>query len=268
MVNQKPPLVCIESNGFPEGWYRAVKECMSRGALIERLYGKSVMTRSIISLIGINNPLSEPLLHPGSPTKELHLQEYCKQFERDYNWKGQGFEYSYVDRLTNYPITEIASRNDGYFKVPRKPYTESIDQIKIIRDKIADRIKKGGACLVSNRDQAITWAPERDAFVAEDQPCLQRVQIFVYSFPQGNKQGTGEFHLDWRSRDLFGAWNSNLIAITLFLKKEIFGPNNIEIIRCVDRCSSGHIYQGDWESAMKVRAPSVNLYTSKLTYEE
>ena len=154
----------------------------------------------------------------------------------------------------------------------RKHYTKSIDQIKVIKDNICERIKKGGECLVSNRDQAITWVPERDAFVNEDQPCFQRVQFFVYSFPEVREDtiipGKGEFHVSWRSRDLYAAWNSNMVALTLFFRKEIFDPNNIKIIRCVDFCNSMHIYEGDWQAAEKVKSPNVNLYTSKLVYEE
>lgn len=272
MSNQIPPTVHIIANGFPDAWYQAVKECVDNGVLIKREYGKPVNTKAIISLIEVNNPLQEPMLHPSFPTKELHLGEYVKQFDRGYDWKTQGFEYSYIDRLVNYPTTDIYSRDDGYFKVERKPYTKSIDQIKVIRDKMSERIKKGGECLVSNREQAITWAPERDLFVKEDQPCLQRVQFFIYSFPsiEGDTiiPGKGEFHVSWRSRDLYAAWNSNLIALTSFFKKEVFDPNNIKIIRCVDFSNSLHIYQGDWESAKNVKPPSVNLYASRLSYEE
>lgn len=272
MSNFLPPTVHIVANGFPEAWYQSVKECMKSGALIKREYGKPVNTKCIISLIEINNPLKGQLLHQDFPTKELHLGEYIKQFERGYDWKKQGFEYNYVDRLINYPTTEISSRDDGYFKVPRKPYTKSIDQISVIRDKICKRIKKGGGCLVSNRDQAVTWVVERDLFVEEDQPCLQRVQFFIYSFPEiiGDKviPGKGELHVTWRSRDLYGAWNSNMAALTLFFKKEVFEPNNIEIIRCIDFCSSLHIYEGDWNVANMVRPPNVNLYASRLIYEE
>lgn len=272
MVNQIPPIVNIQAVGLPEAWYKAVKECMKNGALKKRFYGKPVNTKDIISLIEVQDPLREPILHQDFPTRELHLQEYIKQFERGYNWKRQGFEYNYVDRLINYPVTEILSRPDGYFKVNGRPLTNSIDQIKAIKDKIADRIKKGGECLVSNRDQAITWAPERDSFVNEDQPCLQRIQIFMYSFPVINEDqiipGKGEFHVSWRSRDLYAAWNSNMIALALFLKKEIFDPNNIKIIRCVDFSNSLHIYEGDWEAAERVKPPVVNLYTSSLTYDD
>lgn len=272
MSNQEPPTVHIIANGFPDSWYKAIRECLKYGTLIKRDYGKPVNTKGVISLIEINNPLQEPMLHPDFPTKELHLREYIKQFERGYDWKGQGFEYNYIDRLINYPTTEISSRDDGYFKVLRDPITKSIDQIQIIKERISDKIKQGGECLVSNRDLAITWAPERDLFVNEDQPCLQSIQIFIYSFPSVNGDiivpGRGEFHVTWRSRDLYGAWNSNLVAITLFLKKEIFEPNNIKIIRVIDICRSLHIYEGDWEAANKVKPPIVNLYEMKLAYEE
>ena len=59
-----------------------------------------------------------------------------------------------------------------------------------------------------------------------------------------------------------------MVALTLFFRKEIFDPNNIKIIRCVDFCNSMHIYEGDWQAAEKVKSPNVNLYTSKLVYEE
>jgi thymidylate synthase len=80
--------------------------------------------------------------------------------------------------------------------------------------------------------------------------------------------GKGEFHVSWRSRDLYAAWNSNMIALALFFKKEVFEPNNIKIIRCVDFSNSLHIYEGDWEVANKVKPPNVNLYVSRLIYEE
>lgn len=257
--NQIPPTVKIDARGLPDAWYKAIKECLKQGALKRREYG---LTKDMISLIEISDPLQEPLLHPDFPTKELHLREYIKQFERGYDWKGQGHEYNYVDRLINYPRTDLNSDNTGYYKYKERLSTNTIDQIKEIREKIADSFGKGKGkgkedCIVSNRHQAVTWVVERDSFVNEDQPCLQRVQIFVYSFPEGDgdkvKFGKGEFVLSWRSRDLYAAWNSNMIAMTHFLKKEIFDPNNIRIVRIVDFSSSLHIYESDWDAAGKVR---------------
>ena len=161
---------------------------------------------------------------------------------------------------------EYNSKDDNLF----------IDQLKVIRENIAKRIEKGGDCLVSNRDQVITWIPDRDMFVNEDQPCLQRLQFFVYKYPLMEnkipvgikrdwdekelmvKKGKAEFHVTWRSRDLFAAWNSNMVALTKMLNKEVFEPNNLELIRVVDFCNSNHIYEGDWESAKNVKQIAVN----------
>ena len=265
MPNKVPPLVSIQAHGLPDAWYKAIKECIKHGAINVRDYGKSIRTKVIVSTIEIGNPLLEPMLHEDFPTKEMHLQEYLKQWERGYDWKKQGFEYNYMARLIGYPRTDLDSDDSGYYKYKAKHCCErTIDQIKIVREKIADRIAKGGDCLVSNRDQIITWVPERDLFIDEDQPCMQRIQVFVYSYPKMDGDilipGKGEFHVDWRSRDLYGAWNSNMVGLTLMLKREIFDPNNIRIIRCVDRCSSLHLYQGDWEAAEKVKPVAIFVH--------
>ncbi len=260
MLNKAPPVVAIQAHGLPDAWYKAIKECMKHGAINTRFYGKPVRTKVITSTIEIGNPLCVPMLHPDFPTKELHLQEYLKQWERGYDWKKQGFEYNYMARLIGYPVTDLNSDRSGYYKYRQihDSYDNVIDQIKIVREKIAMRIanSKDGECYVSNRDQIVTWVAERDLLVDEDQPCMQRIQIFIYSYPKMDGdiliQGKGEFHVDWRSRDLFGAWNSNMIGLVLMLKREIFDHNNIKMIRCVDHCSSGHIYESDWDAADKI----------------
>lgn len=260
MTNKVPPPVLIQAHGLPDAYYKAIRECLKYGAIDTRLYGKPVRTKVIVSTIEIGNPLCQPMLHEDFPTRELHLQEYLKQWERGYDWKKQGFEYNYMARLIGYPRTDITSDSSGYYKVKRL-CENTIDQIKVVRENIEHRISKtgnSGECYVSNRDQIITWVPERDLFVEEDQPCMQRIQIFIYSYPRIDDNdilihGKGEFHVDWRSRDLYSAWNSNMIGLVLMLKREIFDPNNIKIVRCIDRCSSLHLYEADWEAAEKVK---------------
>ncbi len=263
-----PPTECIQAIGLPDAYYKLVKICLTGGAIKKRFYGKPVNTYDIISLTEINHPLLEPMLHKDFPTKELHLKEYEKQWERGYDWKKQGFEYNYMNRLINYPVTPDFG-NLLYNEYYHKSGTEDsyfIDQLKVIKENIAKRIEKGGECLVSNRDQVITWIPSRDMFVDEDQPCLQRLQFFVYEYPEDiyhgrdsdgdiieYKNGKAEFHVTWRSRDLFGAWNSNMIALIKMINKEIFEPNDLELIRVVDFCDSLHIYKADWEQAKMVK---------------
>lgn len=264
-----PPIINTSAIGLPDAYYKLIKDCLKHGALKRRFYGKPVNTLDIISLTEINHPLLEPMLHKQFPTREFHLKEYEKQWERDYNWIKQGFEYNYMDRLTKYPVSPEFGNlldNEHYHK---SGISDSyfIDQLKVIKEKISARIEKGGECLISNRDQVITWIPDRDMFVNEDQPCLQRLQFFVYEYPKDNIlyecydephygepfKGKAEFHVSWRSRDLYSAWNSNMIALINMLKKEIFDPNNLELVRVVDFCNSLHIYEGDWESAKLVK---------------
>lgn len=254
-----PPTVNVSAIGLADAWQKLVKICLNEGAYKKRFYGKPVNTLDIISLTEIRYPTLEPMLHPQFPTKELHLAEYKKQWERDYDWRKQGFEYSYMDRLTKYPSP------------PNKEH-ELVDQLGVIKERIAERIEKGDECLVSNRDQAITWRPSIDLFKKEDQPCLQRIQFFVHQYPvecEGNSRGIvrvgkGEIHVTWRSRDLYAAWNSNLIGLIGMVQREVFTPNNIELVRVVDFCNSNHIYEGDWASASLVKPIAINpMYANR-----
>ncbi len=269
-----PPIKHIIANGLPDAYYKLVSTCLKEGAIKKRFYGKPVNTYDIVSLTEINHPELEPMLHPNFPTKELHLAEYIKQWDRNYDWRKQGFEYNYMDRLIKYPIVNNLNSfsepkeyeaNDYYHKSGQREF-EFIDQLKVIRENIANRISKGGDCLISNRDQVITWIPDRDMFVSEDQPCLQRIQFFIYSYPfyhvspsvnytghEHTIKGKAEFHAEWRSRDGYAAWNSNMVGLITMLNNEIFKPNNLELIRVIDFCNSFHIYEGDWESATKVK---------------
>lgn len=267
-----PPLINISGIGLADCWQQLVQKCMKEGMLKRRFYGKPVNTYDIVSMTEIKNPLIEPMLHPSFPTKALHCAEYEKQWERGYDWKKQGFEYNYMDRLTGYPQANTLTITDSLYYNQGLAFNElednplnSIDQLKVLREKISNRISKGGECLVSNRDEAITWIPDRDLFVSEDQPCLQRLQVFVYEYPSFIKtmvskddthlwsKGKAEFHCMWRSRDLFTAWNSNMIGLIHMMKKEIFEPNNLELVRVVDFCNSLHVYESDWEAASKIK---------------
>lgn len=215
-----PPTNLIQAAGLADAWAQAVNFVMKNGMEIKTEYGP--LSKDICSVIEIHEPFLEPMLHPQFPTKELHVKEYLKQWERGYDWKKQGFEYNYMDRLINYP-----SRN------------KDVDQLKAIKELLPQG--------VSRRRQAITWIPERDLFVKEDQPCLQR--LWVRDIGDGN----AEMHCMWRSRDLYAAWNSNMVGLLTMIKREVLEPNNLKLVKVVDFCNSLHIYEADWEVASKVK---------------
>lgn len=220
MVMKYPPTNLIQAVGLADAWAQAVNFVIKHGMEIKTEYGP--MSKDICSVIEIREPYLEPMLHPQFPTKELHVKEYLKQWERGYDWKKQGFEYNYMDRLINYP-----SRN------------KDVDQLKAIRELLPQG--------VSRRRQAITWIPERDLFVKEDQPCLQRLWVR----PLG--EGNAEMHCMWRSRDLYAAWNSNMVGLLTMVKRELLEPNNLKLVKVVDFCNALHIYEADWDEAAKVK---------------
>ena len=251
-----PPSIFIRAVTLPDAWAQAIEDIMKKGMIIETQYGST--SRDVCSMIEITHPYESPMLHPDFPTKELHAQEYIKQWLRDYDWIGQGFEYNYMDRLVHYPKGRLECDSDHIMAMYKKGkskegryYNNSPDKDSNFIDQIAeirDKINKG----VSRRLQAITWHPDRDLFVKEDQPCLQR--LWLRNLGDGN----AELHAMWRSRDAYAAWNSNMLGLLTMVDREILEPNKIRLVKVIDFCNSLHIYEADWEAALKVRKLPLN----------
>lgn len=230
-----PPNIFIEEYTLASAWAKAVKEVMKNGIVLPSEYGPK--TKDVCSTIVVKFPYEEPILHPQFPTKSGHLLEYIKQFDRDYDWEKQGFKYTYMDRLTSYPY----HYEDEYAE---DSYEAHMDQFTEMRLQLLQKP-------ITRRAQIITWVPEIDQKDNEP-PCLQRVWMRKLS------DTTVEMHCDWRSRDLFAAWNSNYVAILAMIKNEILIPCNLRMVKLVDFCDSLHIYEGNWEEASKVMPAIVN----------
>lgn len=82
--------------------------------------------------------------------------------------------------------------------------------------------------------------------------CLQRIWIRYL----GNNEV--EVHMNWRSRDLYTAWQANIVAIIDMLNREVIRPNNCRIVRLVEFIDSLHIYDSDYAAAQGVKLVSVN----------
>ncbi len=251
-----PPTIFIQARGLPDAWGQAVNKIMKEGMIIGTQYG--TRSKDVCSIIEILSPESIPLLHPQFPTKELHTAEYVKQWERGYEWIAQGFEYNYMDRLIHNPKPRLecddniitlqqkaGKKTEPYYNHSPNPEDNFVDQITRIREELP----KG----VSRRLQATTWIPERDLFVKEDQPCLQR--LWFRNLGDNNV----EMHCMWRSRDCYAAWNSNMVGLLTMVKREILEPNELDLVKIIDFCNSLHIYEADWEAAAQVKRVAVNL---------
>ncbi|MEA1945419.1 MAG: hypothetical protein U9N07_08870, partial [Euryarchaeota archaeon] len=160
-------------------------------------------------------------LHPQFPFR--HIDHYCKEFTREYLSEyikkpdQERFSYLYFERLVMY---------------------EDLDQIRLLRERLALQKETG---ITSNRDQAITWQPRTDLGSASP-PCLQRI---VIRYLGGDNV---DVHLTWRSRDLYTAWQVNIIAIIDMLNREVIRPNQCRIVKLIDYSDSLHIYESDREA--------------------
>jgi len=227
----------IEERNFHNAWAKAIHAVLRKGA--DLVIGGGDERKPIkdscmlISMTGnAIKQIEARELHPQFPFRRV--EEYCNEFTRpflaEYSSKpvNERFSYLYFERLAQYEAA---------------PGSNSSDQIKILKDALADQIKEN---MTSNRFQAITWYVPSD-IQQSSPPCLQRIQI---RYIPENKV---DVHLTWRSRDLFTAWQPNIVCITEMLNREVITPNNCRIVRIIDYSDSLHIYARDLEDAKKVK---------------
>jgi hypothetical protein len=232
----------IEERNFHNAWVKAIHAVLRNGA--DLVIGGSDERKPIrdscmlISMTGTAiKQIEARELHPQYPFRRI--EEYCNEFTRpflaEYSSKpaNERFSYLYFERLAQYEAA---------------PGSNHSDQIALLKNALADQIKQN---ITSNRSQAITWYVPSD-IKRSSPPCLQRLQIRY--IPENNV----DVHLTWRSRDLFTAWQSNIICIIEMLNREVIKPNNCRIVRIIDYSDSLHLYARDIEDAKKVKFVPVN----------
>jgi len=222
-------MLCIEDKDFNNAWARAVRAALRTG--VDMVIGNQIepkpikdLSNVVIELTGnAIKQIENREIHPKFPFRLI--DQYCDEFTPEFQEKFMDadvetlkFTYTYYDRLTR--------RAD-------------VDQLRILRDGLSNQIISGVA---SNRNQATTWIPGIDAGHPAS-PCLQRIWV------RHIKNHDVEVHLSWRSRDLFTAWQANIIAIVDMLNRDVIRPNNCKIVRFVDSSNSLHIYNSDAKAA-------------------
>ena len=237
-------MIAITDKNFHNAWARAVRIVLREGT--DMIIGSVEEPKKIRDACGVIeltgdaiNQIENREIHPQFPFTLIN--EYCEEFTPKFQTKYMNsdnelsnFEYTYFDRLVNYPS--------------RLPTQVNINQLIKLRKYLELDIKNN---LSSNRNQAITWKPYND-IGHRASPCLQRIWVRYL----GNKDV--EVHLTWRSRDLFTAYQVNIIAIIDMLNREVIRPNNCRIVKLVDFCNSLHIYDGDRTAADKVKLTIVS----------
>lgn len=229
-----PQTILIKETNFSNAWARAVRYVLRDGVQI--IIGDVTEPKPIrdicatIELTGdAIGQIEDRELHPLFPFR--HIDPYCEEFTRDYltdymeKPEQEIFSYLYFERLACYG-NRYASR----------------DQIRTLKRLLAGQIDTD---IGSNRNQAITWYVNDD-LGHPSPPCLQRIWIRYVG-----EHGV-EVHMDWRSRDLFTAWQANLISLVDMLNREVIHPNGCRIVKIVDHIDSLHIYESDVAAAEDV----------------
>jgi len=226
-----PPTILIEDTDFSSAWARAVRTVLRQG--VPLTIGDATEPKPILDVCATVS-LTENAIKQ-IENREIHLQypfvhidQYCEEFTRDYldayikKPEKERFTYLYFDRLARYG---------------------RIDQLEHLCSGLAAQIDTN---ITSNRDPAVTWNIGSD-IDSDASPCLQRIQV---RYLGGHDV---EVHLDWRSRDLYTAWQSNIIALVDMLNREVIRPDGCKIVKLVDHSSSLHIYKSDVAAAKDVK---------------
>lgn len=213
-----PEFVKIDETDFNNAYARLVNNCLMFG--MEQKYGnvhRIDITGATVLTGNAIKQIENREVHPMFPTKGKHLDEYCNEFTEEYFQKEktdmQEFEYTYYQRLRNY-------LHVMYNNIRTKP-------------------------VFNNQIEMITWIPDIDS-IADSPPCLQRIWIRTLS------GDTCEVHITWRSRDLYGAWMSNIVGVIYMVNKYVL-KGDFKIVRIVDFCDSLHIYSTDIENAKRIK---------------
>lgn len=246
-MKNKVAVFLIKENNFHNAWAKAVQAVLKEG--VDRVIGglneKGEIEEKPIKdarvLIWLTDKAIQQIeaqeIHPQFPFQ--NVGEYCKEFTieflEEYRRKPdrEKFSYLYLERLVHFSRLEMG---------------QMINQIKRLKFLLAEQIKDK---ITSNRCQAITWQPETDLGISSP-PCLQRIQVRYL----GDREV--DIDLNWRSRDLFNAWQANIIAIIGILNREIIKPSNCSIVSISDYSVSLHIYKGDIGQAKEIKLVPVS----------
>lgn len=236
-------MIVIDDTNFHNAYARAVRQVLRNGTTLKigtKEEPKQILdTPAIIELKGnAIVQIEDRELHPQFPFRfvDQYCEEFTYEFQKKYlnaNKDTLKFSYTYFDRLVNYMT---------------KPGI--VNQLEELNNCLRIQTQTNNP---SNRCQAITWQPFRDCR-AGSPPCLQRLWI---RYAGDNKVSV---HFHWRSRDLYTAWQANLIALIDMLNSEVIRPNQCKIHNIVDFNDSLHIYTSDMDAATKVKLVPQNPF--------
>lgn len=192
----------------------------------------------IREIIGVNERIDNPYNNSMLNINHKQFAEAVKRgaFDiKDYPIKGEAL-FDYVTSLDD--EHQIYLDDDGFIYT----YSERLQNYQG-RNQLTDIVNRLKQDSGSNRAVAVTFNPFLDNERA-DIPCLQLIQALV----RNDKLILSVY---FRSNDLYGAFPSNMMFLT-YLGMKIANELDVKFDYIDYHCSSLHIYETDYEQALKV----------------
>ena len=181
-----------------------------------------------------------------NPYKDSMLNINHKQFAeavkkgafniKGYPIKGEAL-YDYVTSLDQLDKIVLVDENSFIYTYPERLQNYQG------RNQLIDIVNRLQQDIGSNRAVAVTFNPFVDNEY-DDIPCLQLIQALV----RNDKLILSVY---FRSNDLYGAFPSNMMFLT-YLGMKIAKELDVKFDYIDYHCSSLHIYETDYEQALKV----------------
>ena len=183
----------------------------------------------------IDNPYKDSMLN-------INYKQFAEAVKRgafdikDYPIKGEAL-YDYVTSLDQLDKIILLDENSFIYT-----YSERLQNYQG-RNQLIDIVERLKQDMGSNRAVAVTFNPFIDNERA-DIPCLQLIQALV-------RDDKLILSVYFRSNDLYGAFPSNMMFLT-YLGMKIADEIGVKFDYIDYHCSSLHIYETDYQQALKV----------------
>ena len=231
-----PTTTLIADHDFHNAWARGIRHVLHNGVPLtigDETEIKPIRDACILFELTGNaiKQIENHELHYQFPFQ--HINPYCEEFTREYQAEydkreeADKFTYTYFDRFVNY---------------------FNFDQLKYMDRDLCDQKAEG---ISSNRNQITTWHPHED-MGSSAAPCLQSIWVRYLGHHEV------EVHWHFRSRDLYTAWQANVVALLDMINREVVRPNHCKVVKLVDYCDSAHIYESDLTAATYVNLVATN----------
>lgn len=219
-------------NFFEKVWKELLNEVIYNGKYTYKDDSK------IKEVIGVHKQIKNPYSNSIINISADKFASYVKKgiFDiAEYQIKGEAL-FDYVTSLDD--EHQIYLDDDGFIYT----YSERLQNYNDINqlDVIINRLNKN---INSNRAIAVTYNPMVD-MNRQDIPCLQLIQALV----RNDKLILSVY---FRSNDLYGAFPSNMMFLT-YLGMKIANELGVQFDYIDYHCSSLHVYETDYEQALKV----------------